>query len=360
MRKTKPKGPQERVTRGFTVDEDGQGDGQEAPRRVRTRQQIINGEGKRPPATVELKLLAHNPFNPREELTALDETAASLREKGQIQPVTVVRRAAFLTVHQGQEEALGDAEYVVLDGNRRLAAARLAGMEELRIDVNDVLAASAADILESALIANIHRVDVDAMDQARAIQELLDAHGQQKIVAQRLGKSAAWVSQRLALLKLPEDLQEKVESGELKVKDGRRIGSLPVDQQRAEAEEAINRVKPPRKPRGSAAEGSSVGLPAPASSGVVVADPAVPAQPAGSSSSDAARPAVNPVNRDAGLPDPVAAFNERYAERAVAFAAEMQGIAAAYREAAAVDEAAAADLVEKLKERLNRVMRHLP
>jgi ParB family chromosome partitioning protein len=240
--------PTQRVTRGFSIDDEGQ-DAKAAPRRIRTRQQIMNGEGKRPPASVELKLLAHNPFNPRDELTEVEETAESLKEKGQLQPVAVVRRAAFLATHPDQEEQIGEAEYVVIDGNRRLAAAGVAGLAELRIDVNDDLAASAEDMLEGALIANIHRVDVPPLDQAKAIQELLSKHGSQEKVAKRLGKSGAWVSQRLALLGLPDDLQEKVESGELKVKDGRRIGRLPAKQQQAEAAAALNRVKTPRKPR---------------------------------------------------------------------------------------------------------------
>ncbi|MGW5497724.1 ParB/RepB/Spo0J family partition protein [Streptomyces olivaceoviridis] len=241
--------PQGRITRGFSMDEEDGGE-RNAPRRVRTRQQIINGEGKRPPAKVELKLLASNPFNPRDELTEIEETAESLRAKGQIQPVTVARRTAFLNAHPGQELAIGEeAEYVVIDGNRRLAAAHLAGLTELRIDVNDDLAASAADILEAALIANIHRVDVPPMDQAKAIQELVQVHGSQGQVAKRLGKTPAWVSQRLALLELTPDLQEKVETGELKVEPARRIGRLPKEQQAGEAEKAINAVKPPRQRR---------------------------------------------------------------------------------------------------------------
>lgn len=189
MRNTSKKDGQPRVTRGFSIDENAAGGEQEAPRRVRTRSQIMNGEGKRPPAKVALALLAHNPFNPREELTNLEETADSLRAKGQIQPVTVARRTAFLTAHPGQEDALAEAEYVVIDGNRRLAAAHLAGLEELRIDVNDDLAASAADLLESALIANIHREDVAPLDQAKAIQDLVKVHGSQGEVARRLGKT---------------------------------------------------------------------------------------------------------------------------------------------------------------------------
>ncbi|MGQ4466322.1 ParB/RepB/Spo0J family partition protein [Streptomyces violaceoruber] len=257
MRKTKPKGQSERVTRGFTLDEDGQDSPSKTPRRVRTRQQIMNGEGKRPPASVPLTDLAHNPFNPRDEYTDIEETAESLRVRGQVQPVTVVRRAAFLGAHSDQEGQIGTAEYVVIDGNRRLKAAASAGLTELRIDVNDDLAATAADMLESALIANVHRVDVPALDQARAIQELVGVHGSQGKVAKRLGKTPAWVSQRLALLELTPDLQEAVEAGELKVEPARRIGRLPKEQQAPAAQEAMSAAKTPRQraPRRQLGEG---------------------------------------------------------------------------------------------------------
>ncbi|MER7761326.1 ParB/RepB/Spo0J family partition protein [Streptomyces sp. NPDC097619] len=235
---------------------------------MRTRQQIINGEGKRPPAQVDLAELAHNPFNPRDELTDIEETAGSLRDRGQLQPIAVVRKAAFLQVHPDQKAVIGDAEYVVIDGNRRLAAAHEAGLATLRIDVNDDLAASAESILEVALIANIHRVDVPPMDQAKAIQELVAAHGKQGIVAKLLGKSDGWISQRLALLRLPDDLQEKVETGDLKVRDARRIARLPADEMRAEASQAMEPGAPkPRrvaqpKPAAPESEGSVTDIPA--------------------------------------------------------------------------------------------------
>lgn len=274
--------PTRRVTRGFNIGDDGQG-ADPVPRRVRTREQIMNGEGKRPPVSVPLSALAHNPFNPREELTDVDETAESLRARGQIQPVTVVRRAAFLVAHPGTEGSLRDAEYVVIDGNRRLAAARIAELEELRIDVADELSESPADLLESALVANIHRVDVPPMDQAKAIQELVKVHGSQSQVARRLGKTPAWISQRLALLELTPELQEKVEAGELKVEPARRIGRLPKDEQASAAEETINAVNTPRQrsPRRSLGEDetgstvNAVNTPAPASSKVELKEPTV-------------------------------------------------------------------------------------
>ncbi|MEV7547520.1 ParB/RepB/Spo0J family partition protein [Streptomyces sp. NPDC089915] len=200
-----------------------------------------------PPSEVPIEALAHNPFNLREDLTDLDELAQSLTVRGQLQPLAVATRMAFMEAHPGATDGLGRAPYVVIDGNRRLAAAQLAGLKTMHIHVNDALSASAADILESALIANVHRVDVAPMDQARALQELVDVHGSQAQVAKRIGKTPAWVSQRLTLLNLTPELQDKVETGELKVEPARRIGRLPQEEQEAAATQSINAVNPPRQ-----------------------------------------------------------------------------------------------------------------
>lgn len=180
-------------------------------------------------APVPLKDLVLNPFNPRRTISqeSLEETAESLRTRGQIQPITVVTREAFLEAHPGQEEALGNARFVALDGNRRLRAARLAGLDSLRVDVNDDLAASDSNMLEAALIANIHREGVPPIEEAEAIQLLLTRvyGGKQAAVARALGKAPMWVSQRLALLHLTPELQEQVERKEVAVEDARKIGA---------------------------------------------------------------------------------------------------------------------------------------
>ncbi|MFB7852818.1 ParB/RepB/Spo0J family partition protein [Streptomyces sp. NPDC056053] len=328
MRKTKPTGSQERVTRGFTLDEDGQDGGQEAPRRVRTRQQIINGEGKRPPASVPLAELAHNPFNPREEYTDIKETAESLRVRGQIQPVTVARRAAFLSAHPGQEEQIGTAEYVVIDGNRRLRAAPKAGLTELRIDVNDDLAASAADILESALIANVHRVDVPPLDQAKAIRQLVEVHGSQGKVAKRLGKTPPWVSQRLALLELTPNLQDAVEAGQLKVEPARRIGRLPKEEQAPAAEKAMAAKTPrQRAPRRQLGEGTATqtvnAVNTPDAPGPDLQVPPQTVNAVNTSASTSSTPSAPVVISDVSPQGIVAALTERLQPRDLAAVAEL-------------------------------------
>ncbi|MFJ8208255.1 ParB/RepB/Spo0J family partition protein [Streptomyces sp. NPDC096033] len=290
--------------------------------------------------TVLLERLAHNPLNPRNHAGDLAETVQSLRSTGQVQPLTVVRREAFQAVHAGQEAALGGAAYVVLDGNRRLAAAREAGLSALRVDVRDDLAASRAALLEAALVANMHRLDLHVMEQARAVRELVREHGHQRLVAQQLGKTPAWVSQRLKLLDLAPDLQELVERGELKVKDARRIGAMAPGLQHAAAEQAMGGGR-----NGGQGRGRSVARPA--------AYGSAPGGPAH---------ALNPVNTPgaaADAEDPVGRFGE-YVECAVDFANSMHGIASAYRAAAAADQEAADALVARLFERLERVTRHLP
>jgi ParB family chromosome partitioning protein len=221
--------------------------------------------------TAKLADLAHNPFNPRQELGDLQETADSLLGRGQIQPVTVVTRQAFLGAHPGQDDHLGTARYVVIDGNRRLGAARLAGLDDLRIDVNDTLAASAADIIESALVANIHREDLTPLEEAEALATLVKVHGSQRQVARRVGKTHVWVSQRLALRDLTPELKDALRHGDITVEDARQVGRLPQDQQAADAAERKGRREnPPAKDapapppvRDPAGGGNAVSTPGP-------------------------------------------------------------------------------------------------
>ncbi|MGW7201493.1 ParB/RepB/Spo0J family partition protein [Streptomyces chryseus] len=186
-----------------------------------------------------LSSLAHNPYNPREELKAVEDLADSLASRGIIQPLTVVTRTAFLTAHPGHEQALGAAEYVVVDGNRRLAGATLAGLDDVPIHIDDSLAEDADTLLETALIAAVQHESLDPLDEAKALKRLIEVHGSQRAVARVLGKSSPWVTQRLALLKLTPELQEAVEDRSLPVEVARRVGQMPAEQQRRAAEEAL-------------------------------------------------------------------------------------------------------------------------
>ncbi|MFD8599188.1 ParB/RepB/Spo0J family partition protein [Kitasatospora sp. NPDC059646] len=255
-------------------------------------------------SSVPLKDVVFNPRNHRKTYSeaAIDETAASMREGGQITAITVVSRMAFLDAHPGvSEELLGDASFVALDGNRRLRAAARAGLERIRVDLQDDLAPTAAAMLEAALIANIHRENVPPVEEAEAIKELLDTvyDGNQAAVARRLGKTAAWVGQRLALLHLEPEVKEMVEAKEIGVKDARRLGAaaragtLSADEQVAQARAARDKPKTTvARPRNEARV-NPVYPTAPTSSSSAVSDDGVnPVYPEGRAAGDSASAAT--------------------------------------------------------------------
>ncbi|MEE1821210.1 ParB/RepB/Spo0J family partition protein [Streptomyces sp. BE20] len=196
---------------------------------VLARSEALDATGRvRRASSAPVSAIVFNPLNPRRTID--DETIAELAEslsRQQIVPVTVVSRGAFLDAHPGQVDAIGEADFVALDGNRRLLAAQRAGLETLRVDLNDDLVSTAADMVEAALIANAHREDVSPLEEAQAIEQLLSTvyDGNQAAVARKLGKSKAWVGQRLALLHLSTELQEQAGTGELGIEDARRIGA---------------------------------------------------------------------------------------------------------------------------------------
>ncbi|MGW6684992.1 ParB/RepB/Spo0J family partition protein [[Kitasatospora] papulosa] len=193
--------------------------------------------------------IARNPYNPREELKAIEEMADSLTSRGIIQPLTIVTRSAFLAAHPGQDEALGTAQYVVVDGNRRLAGAKVAGIDDVPVYIDDSLADNADTLLETALTAAVQHEDLDPLDEAKALQRLVEVHGSQRAVARSLGKSSGWVTQRLALLKLTPALQQAVEDKKLPVEVARTVGQLPEQQQGDAAEAALAKREQKRAAR---------------------------------------------------------------------------------------------------------------
>lgn len=182
---------------------------------------------------IPLDQLAHNPRNPRYGYDDPDtaELATSLREHGQLQPATVVARDVYLAHHPEDASQVGTAPWVVLIGNRRLAAARQAGLAHLAAIAEDRLGGTDPMLSEATLVENIHRQDLPPLLEAIELQGLLERHGSQTKVAQRVAKTQAWVSQRLTLLKLIPELREQLKQGELTVKEARKVATLPPEQQ---------------------------------------------------------------------------------------------------------------------------------
>ncbi len=189
-------------------------------------------DGVAAPTELPPHRISLNPDNPRSSLGDLTDLAGSLLTHGQKQAITVMNRDAYIKANPEREADLEpNTTHVVIDGSSRLAAARDAGLSTLKVMVSDDQGASSEELLESALVANIHRQDLAELDEARALQRLLAIHGSQTALAKRLHRSQGWVSQRLALLGLTPELQARV--GEEPIDLLRAVGSKPPEQQEA-------------------------------------------------------------------------------------------------------------------------------
>ncbi|MFF2653537.1 ParB/RepB/Spo0J family partition protein [Streptomyces sp. NPDC058045] len=263
-------------------------------------------EGVAAPTDLPPHRISPNPDNPRSSLGDLSDLAGSLRDHGQKQAITVMNRDAYLKANPEREEDLEpDTAYVVVDGSSRLAAAREAGLSSVKVMVSDDQGATSDEILESALVANIHRQDLAELDEARALERLLKIHGSQAALARRLHRSQGWVSQRLSLLGLIPQLQARI--GQEPIDLLRAVGNRPA----AEQEAALERLKEERalkdaeraarrRDRANAAgsvSGGGAGESSDSSPGERIPEPrTVPAAPAPASAPDSteAETAVEP------------------------------------------------------------------
>ncbi|WP_331748662.1 ParB/RepB/Spo0J family partition protein (plasmid) [Streptomyces sp. NBC_00984] len=270
----------------------------------------IGAEAQTTSPRLAVTQLSHNPFNPREELRAVEDMADSLTARGVIQPLTVVTRAAFLSAHPGHDTELGSATHVVVDGNRRLAGAKLAGLDDVPVHIDNSLVESADTLLETALTAAIQHESLDPLDEAKALERLVEVHGSQRAVARALGKSSPWVTQRLALLKLTPDLQQAVEDKSLPVEVARNVGRLPPQQQQRAADEALTvRAERQQRRRGRGANAVSTPTTEPDTGTPPAAEPATGTPPAAELATGTP-PATEPVTRTPPTTDGTEQSNE--------------------------------------------------
>lgn len=177
------------------------------------------------PTTAPVTAIAHNPRNPRSDYEDVHELAESLQEYGVLQPLGVIRYEVYLGRYPEFESKIGSAHWVVLQGNRRLAAAREAELTEVPVVVHERI--GRADVFdESSLVENVHRKDLPPLQEAALLRELLDKYGSQRKLATKLKKSQGYVSQRLSLFDLVPDLQEEVARGELGFAGARELAGL--------------------------------------------------------------------------------------------------------------------------------------
>lgn len=161
------------------------------------------GEAPRGSRTLPVAFLRPNPFQPRKSFAKeeLDDLANSIREKGVLQPILV-------------RPVKGEADaYEIVAGERRWRAAQLAKLHDVPVVVREL---SDGESLEFAIIENVQRADLNAVEEAAAYRELMEHFGYtQDRVAQEVGKSRSHVANTIRLLKLPDSVQAMIRSGQL-------------------------------------------------------------------------------------------------------------------------------------------------
>ena len=160
-------------------------------------------------AEIDINLIEANPFQPRTEFdeTALAELAQSIKEQGVIQPVTVRK--------------LGYNRYQLISGERRLRASKLAGLSKIPAFIR---IANDEQMLELALIENIHRENLNAIEVAISYQRLIDeCNLTQEQLSDKIGKSRSAIANFLRLLKLPAEIQIALRDGHISMAHARAL-----------------------------------------------------------------------------------------------------------------------------------------
>ncbi|MFE8010455.1 plasmid partitioning protein [Streptomyces sp. NPDC057418] len=175
--------------------------------------------------------VAPTPLNPRrnfgseEDLTRFGE---ELRV-AQLAACVAVSRTAYLRLWPEHEAQIGDSAYVLVNGERRFRSAVHVALESLDFVVRDDLAASREEFVDHLLKENLEREDFDVVERARGVLELVrvcseeSEKGARTRAAKRLGRDRSWITNQLALLELPAELQAMLSAGSLPERDGRLL-----------------------------------------------------------------------------------------------------------------------------------------
>jgi ParB family chromosome partitioning protein len=166
---------------------------------------------------ISVSLIEANPFQPRQEFTpdALIELAQSIKELGLIQPITVRRISA--------------KKYQIISGERRFRASQMAGLEEVPVYVR---AADDQGMLEMALVENIQRENLNAIEVAISFKRLMEECSMNtEALAERVGKDRTTVTNYVRLLKLPPEIQMGIIEKRISMGHARALINIPESKQ---------------------------------------------------------------------------------------------------------------------------------
>lgn len=182
-------------------------------------------------ADIEISRIIPNPDQPRTQFDeeALGELAQSIARLGVIQPITVKRiDPAPGKDHTDGPDASGP-EYMIISGERRYRASQIAGLDTIPAYVRE---ANDQTLLEMALVENIQREDLGAIEVALSLQRLIEECAlTQEILAERVGKKRSTIANYIRLLKLPAQVQSALNSDMITMGHARALLSLPSDKQ---------------------------------------------------------------------------------------------------------------------------------
>ncbi len=170
---------------------------------------------RRPDTHLPIEKLRANPNQPRRDFPAadLEELAASIREKGIIQPLLV----------RPDPDHPGD--YQIIAGERRWRAAQRAALHEVPVLIRQL---DDAEVLEFAIIENIQRADLNPVEEAQGYRQLMDRFGHtQEQLATALGKSRSHIANLLRLLNLPDEVLQHLREGRLSAGHARALVTAP-------------------------------------------------------------------------------------------------------------------------------------
>lgn len=186
---------------------------------------IPKAQGHAPTARIPIGLIKPNPAQPRRRFdqAALDELAASIREKGVLQPILVRPKAGG---------------YELVAGERRFRAAQKAGLTEIPVHIKDL---TEREALEIALVENLQRADLNPVEEALGYRGLVQMGRSQEEVAAAVGKARATVANALRLLQLPKEVLGALEDGRITPGHARALLMLPENRRQWGLSQVLSR-----------------------------------------------------------------------------------------------------------------------
>lgn len=200
---------------------------------------------------LHLDEVSPTPLNPRRNF-GTDEEKTRFGEElraAQLAACVAVSRDVYLALWPEHMSRIGSANYVLVNGERRFRSAHHVGLEALDFVVRDDLAVSKEEFVNHLLKENLEREDFDVVERARGVQEMVtvcssdSAKGAQARAAERLNKDRSWVTNQLALLLLPDEIQRMLSSGDMPERDGRVMARHLKDHSGLGAAELIAYLK---------------------------------------------------------------------------------------------------------------------